>query len=76
MKVLLVDDDPAIREALGQTLELEGLTPVLAGSFLAVKDHLTPTFDGVVVTDMRMPGREDEIRHGPACAYQPSTVLS
>ena len=58
MKVLLVDDDPAIREALGQTLELEGLTPVLAGSFLAVKDHLTPTFDGVVVTDMRMPGRD------------------
>jgi two-component system C4-dicarboxylate transport response regulator DctD len=58
MKVLLVDDDPAIREALGQTLELEGLTPVLAGSFMAVKDHLTPTFDGVVVTDMRMPGRD------------------
>ena len=31
MRVLLVDDDPAIREALGQTLELAGITPVLAG---------------------------------------------
>jgi len=58
MQVLIVDDDPAIREALGQTVELEGLTPVLAGSFLAAKDHLGPAFSGVVVTDMRMPGRD------------------
>ena len=58
MRVLLVDDDPAIREALGQTLELAGIEPVLAGSFLAAKDHLTQSFDGVVVTDMRMPGRD------------------
>ena len=57
-RVLLVDDDPAIREALGQTLELAGLEPVLAGSFLAAKDHLTASFDGVVVTDIRMPGRD------------------
>lgn len=58
MRVLIVDDDPAVREALGQTVELEGFAPVLAGSFLAAKDQLTPTFDGVVVTDMRMPGRD------------------
>lgn len=58
IRVLLVDDDPAIREALGQTLELAGLEPVLAGSFLAAKDHLTAAFDGVVVTDIRMPGRD------------------
>lgn len=58
MHVLLVDDDPAIREALGQSLDLEGLLPILAGSFLAAKDHLTADFDGVVVTDIRMPGRD------------------
>ncbi len=58
MHVLIVDDDPAIREALGQTVELAGLKPILAGSFLAAKDHLSPSFDGVVVTDMRMPGRD------------------
>ena len=57
-RVLLVDDDPAIREALGQTLELAGLEPVLAGSFVAAKDWLTQDFDGVVVTDIRMPGRD------------------
>ncbi|WP_341365775.1 sigma-54 dependent transcriptional regulator [Yoonia sp. BS5-3] len=56
--VLLVDDDRDIREALGQTLELADLIPALAGSFVAAKDLLTPTFDGVVVSDIRMPGRD------------------
>jgi two-component system C4-dicarboxylate transport response regulator DctD len=58
IRVLLVDDDRDIREALGQTLELADLTPTVAGSFVAAKDHLTPEFDGVVVSDIRMPGRD------------------
>ncbi|ALG90631.1 MAG: sigma-54 dependent transcriptional regulator [Pseudomonadota bacterium] len=57
-KVLLVDDDPPVREALGQTLELAGLSPVLAGSYIEAKDHVTPGFEGVVVTDIRMPGKD------------------
>ncbi len=58
VRVLLVDDDRDIREALGQTLELAELDPTVAGSFVAAKDHLTPAFDGVVVSDIRMPGRD------------------
>ncbi len=57
-RVLLVDDDRDIREALGQTLELADLIPTVAGSFVEAKDHLTPSFDGVVVSDIRMPGRD------------------
>ncbi|MHC0053961.1 sigma-54-dependent transcriptional regulator [Actibacterium sp. D379-3] len=57
-KVLLIDDDMAVREALGQTLELAGLVPVLAGSYVAAKDHIGPGFDGVVVSDIRMPGKD------------------
>lgn len=57
-RVLLVDDDRDIREALGQTLELADLDPTLAGSFVEAKDHLTADLDGVVVTDVRMPGRD------------------
>ena len=57
-RVLLVDDDRAVREALGQTLELADLDPVLAASFIEARDHLDARFDGVVVTDMRMPGRD------------------
>lgn len=57
-RVLLVDDDREVREALGQTLELADLDPVLVGSFIEAKDHLDARFDGVVVTDIRMPGRD------------------
>lgn len=57
-RVLLVDDDMAVREALGQTLELADCDAVLAGSFVAAKDVITRAFDGIIVSDIRMPGRD------------------
>lgn len=57
-KVLLVDDDRAVREALAQSLELADLVPITAGSFVEAKDHISARFDGVVLTDIRMPGRD------------------
>lgn len=57
-KVLVVDDDRAVREAIGQTLELEGLHPVLAAAFVVAKDHIAEDFEGIVLTDIRMPGRD------------------
>ena len=55
-KILIVDDDTAVREALAQTLELAGLDPVPAGSFIEAKDHIAPDFEGVVLSDIRMRG--------------------
>ena len=57
-RVLCVDDDAAVREALRQTLELGDLVPQVAGSFIEAKDHITPAFDGVILSDIRMPGRD------------------
>lgn len=57
-RVLLVDDDSGVRDALGQTLELADLEPVTAASFVVAKDHISRDFDGVIVTDIRMPGRD------------------
>ncbi len=57
-RVLLVDDDAAVREALGQTLELADLHPVTMASFVAAKDMITPGFDGIILSDIRMPGRD------------------
>ena len=57
-RVLLVDDDAAVREALGQTLELANFSPTLCGSYIEAKDHLTPAFSGVVVSDIRMSGKD------------------
>jgi two-component system C4-dicarboxylate transport response regulator DctD len=57
-KVLLVDDDAAVRDALVQTLELAEMEPIPAGSFIAAKDHITANFEGVILSDLRMPGRD------------------
>ncbi len=57
-KVLLVDDDAAVRDALGQTLELAELAPSTHASFVAAKDHITADFPGVILSDIRMPGRD------------------
>jgi len=56
--VLLVDDDPSVREALGQTLDLGGYHPLLAASFTEARDHLQAGFEGVVISDVRMPGKD------------------
>lgn len=57
-RVLVVDDDAAVREALVQSLELADFSPVAAGSFVAAKDHITRDLDGVILSDIRMPGRD------------------
>ncbi len=57
-KILVVDDDVAVREALAQTLELADIDAITAGSFVAAKDNITAEFDGVILSDMRMPGRD------------------
>ncbi len=57
-RVLLVDDDAAVREALGQTLELGGFDPVVVSSYIEAKDHIAADFAGVVVSDLRMPGKD------------------
>lgn len=56
--VLLVDDDAAVREALAQTLDLAGLQAIPAASFVAAKDHIRRDFPGVILSDLRMPGRD------------------
>ena len=57
-RVLLIDDDAAVREALAQTLELADLDPITAGSFVAAKDRITRDFEGVILSDIRLPGRD------------------
>jgi two-component system, NtrC family, C4-dicarboxylate transport response regulator DctD len=56
--VLLVDDDQMVREALGQSLELGGYRAITAASFIEAKDHISAGFHGVVVSDIRMPGKD------------------
>ncbi len=57
-KVLIVDDDRQLRQALLQTLELAGVQAQGAGSFIEAKDFIKDDFDGIVLSDLRMPGRD------------------
>ncbi|MEO1604613.1 MAG: sigma-54 dependent transcriptional regulator [Pseudomonadota bacterium] len=56
--VLVVDDDAAVRDAISQTLELADMHPFAAASFVAAKDRIRADFDGVILSDIRMPGRD------------------
>lgn len=55
-RVALVDDDDAFRVALAERLELGGLTVASFASAEAALKTLSERFEGVVVTDLRMPG--------------------
>lgn len=57
-RVIFIDDDLDVRTAIGQSLELEGYDVVLARAFIEATDHITPGFPGIIVTDVRMPGKD------------------
>lgn len=55
-RVVLVDDDDAFREALTERLSLDGLVVTACASAEAALRVVDAEFEGVVVTDLRMPG--------------------
>lgn len=56
--VLLVDDEEDLRRSTAQALDLEGLSVVECGSAEEALDFLSEGFNGVVMTDIRMPGMD------------------
>lgn len=55
-QVLLVDDDPYLRKALSQTLDLAGLRVLDLDDARNLTQRLPADWPGVVVSDIRMPG--------------------
>lgn len=55
-QVLFVDDDPYIRESVGQTLELEGYEVEVREAAEQGLNLLTADWCGVLVTDINLPG--------------------
>ena len=60
--VIFVDDDPDLRAATAQTLELAGYQPTLFPSAAAALAGIDAGFPGCIVTDIRMPGEMDGVR--------------
>lgn len=54
-KIILVDDDPEVRDAYRQTLELDGFDVSAVASARAGLDLLSPDLSAVIVSDVRMP---------------------
>ena len=57
LQVLLVEDDPNVRLGCEQAMQLAGIPVIATGSAEEAEKHLTADFPGIIVTDMRLPGR-------------------
>ncbi|MCG6575232.1 sigma-54-dependent Fis family transcriptional regulator [Pseudomonas sp. AF32] len=56
IEVVLIDDDPHLRQALSQTLDLAGLKVLPLAEAKNLAQQLPRDWPGVVVSDIRMPG--------------------
>ncbi len=56
--VLLIDDDDQMRRSTEQALDLAGLTVSAFVTAEEALDHIGPGLNGVVVSDIRMPGMD------------------
>ncbi|MBC7858949.1 MAG: sigma-54-dependent Fis family transcriptional regulator [Burkholderiaceae bacterium] len=56
LKILLVEDDPTVREGSEQALQLAGLNVLAFESAEQALKLIGPDFPGIVVSDVRLPG--------------------
>ena len=65
LKVMLIEDDPAVRMGSEQALKLAGLDVQAFPSAVQARKHLAADFPGVVVTDVKLPGMDglELLRH-------------
>ena len=57
-QILLIEDDREVRKSISQTLKLESFAVIECSAFIEAKDHISRDFLGLVLTDIRMPGRD------------------
>ena len=58
VQVILIDDDPHLRQALYQTLDLAGLNVLPLAEANGLAGRIGRDWPGVVVSDIRMPGMD------------------
>ncbi|MBO6919528.1 MAG: sigma-54-dependent Fis family transcriptional regulator [Rhizobiaceae bacterium] len=57
-QVLLIEDDDALRLSLAQALDLEGFKIIQATNYDQARRTIRANFAGVILSDIRMPGRD------------------
>ncbi|GLX89978.1 sigma-54-dependent transcriptional regulator [Pseudomonas weihenstephanensis] len=58
VQVILIDDDPHLRQALYQTLDLAGLKVLPLAEATGLAERIERNWPGMVVSDIRMPGMD------------------
>ncbi len=56
-EIILVDDDADLLEAMQETLELAGFEVRSYANANVIADRIEPNWNGIVISDIRMPGR-------------------
>ncbi|MEC4721943.1 sigma-54 dependent transcriptional regulator [Noviherbaspirillum sp. CPCC 100848] len=54
-RILFVEDDPAVRSSVTETLELSGFEVLPCESAEDALQHMSPDFPGIVISDVRLP---------------------
>lgn len=57
-KVLIIEDDMALRQSIVQSLELENLAPIPTSSFTQARKTIRSNFKGVILSDIKMPDHD------------------
>jgi len=76
-KILIVEDDAALRQSIVQSLELEDLEPIPTSSFTQARRSIRSNFKGVILSDIQMPDHDgfDVLRFVQACDPDLPVVL-
>lgn len=80
-RILIIDDDPALRELLAEYLEVNGLQVSTVGDGAAMWTTLAKTRISALVLDLMLPGEDGlaltrALRAHPACKDLPILMLS
>jgi len=80
-RILVVDDDPDIREAIAEVLRMEGATVLTASSGPEALETLSVIRPSLVLLDLMMPGMTgwdvfERMRERPALAKVPVCIIS
>lgn len=57
-KVLIVEDDAALRSSIEQTLDLEGYEPISTNGFTQARRMIRSNFRGIILSDIKMPDHD------------------
>ena len=57
-KILVIEDDAALRTSIVQTLDLEGLEAIPMSSFSQARRSIRSNFKGVILSDIKMPDQD------------------